>query len=183
MKTCGKPLRLVGNGGAIFRTVKRDESNYWARNSISSVSDDKGQMTHFICIQDDLTLELELTEQLKYQACHDGLTNLVNGREFERRAARLLSTIHQDHSEHALCLMELDQFKIVNDTCGRFAGDALLRQLSNILRGVVRHRDTLARFGGNEFAVLMEHCNLDQAHRVTETLQQAVRDYQFVCGG
>ena len=168
--------------GTIYNR-RKDGSDYRARIYISPVVGDDGQMINFICIQDDVTRELELTEQLRYQACHDALTGLVSGSEFERRAARLLSTVQRDKSEHALCLMNLDRFNIVIDTCGRFAGDALLHQLGNILQGAVRQRDTLARLGGDEFAVLMERCKLDQAHRVAEALQQAVHDYQFVWEG
>ena len=118
-------------------------------------------------------------QNLSYQASHDTLTGLVNRREFERRAEQLLSTIRQENSEHALCFMDLDQFKIVNDTCGHTAGDELLRQLSVVLQNTVRHSDTLARLGGDEFGVLMEHCSLDDAHRVATSLQKAIQEFQF----
>ena len=118
-------------------------------------------------------------QNLSYQASHDTLTGLVNRREFERRAEQLLSTIRQDKGEHALCFMDLDQFKIINDTCGHTAGDEILRQLSVVLQNTVRHSDTLARLGGDEFGVLMEHCSLDDAHRVATSLQKAIREFQF----
>jgi len=118
-------------------------------------------------------------QNLSYQASHDTLTGLVNRREFERRAEQLLSTIRQDKGEHALCFMDLDQFKIVNDTCGHTAGDEMLRQLSVVLQNTVRHSDTLARLGGDEFGVLMEHCSLDDAHRVATSLQKAIQEFQF----
>jgi diguanylate cyclase (GGDEF)-like protein/PAS domain S-box-containing protein len=122
-------------------------------------------------------------EQLSYQACHDALTGLVNRREFERRTERLLATVKRDKSEHALCFMDLDQFKVVNDTCGHTAGDELLRRLGSLLQETVRHRDTLARLGGDEFGVLMEHCSLDDAHRVVTTLQKTIQDYQLAWEG
>ena len=125
----------------------------------------------------------QVDKQLSYQASHDTLTGLVNRREFEYRAERLLSTIKQDNSEHALCFMDLDQFKVVNDTCGHTAGDEMLRQLGSVLTVTVRHRDTLARLGGDEFGVLMEHCSLDDAHRVATSLQKAIQDYQFLWEG
>jgi len=108
------------------------------------------------------------------------LTGLVNRREFERRLERIIANSDKNHStEHALFFMDLDQFKVVNDTCGHTAGDELLRQLSNVLQNKVRKRDTLARIGGDEFAVLMEHCSLDHAYRVANSLLEAVREYQF----
>ncbi len=116
---------------------------------------------------------------LIHQSTHDALTGLVNRREFERRTERLLSSVKQDKAEHALCYMDLDQFKVVNDTCGHAAGDEMLRQLSTMLQKVVRHRDTLARLGGDEFGVLMEHCSLDDAHRVATSLLEAIQNYQF----
>jgi diguanylate cyclase (GGDEF)-like protein/PAS domain S-box-containing protein len=162
-----------------LRQRKKDGSLYWNRLSISPVKTDEGEITHFISNQEDVTWEYELSEQLSYQASHDALTGLVNRREFERRAERLLTTIRQDNTEHALCYMDLDQFKVVNDTCGHTAGDEMMRQIATILQGAVRKSDTLARLGGDEFGVLMEHCSSDQAHRVASTLQKAIQDYQF----
>jgi diguanylate cyclase (GGDEF)-like protein/PAS domain S-box-containing protein len=166
-----------------FHNRKKDGSLYWSRNSISGVKNSEGVVTHYVAIQEDITHEYELNVQLSYQASHDALTGLINRREFERRAERLFSTIKQDKTEHALCYMDLDQFKVVNDTCGHTAGDELLRQLSMLLQNAVRKRDTLARLGGDEFGILMEHCSLDHAHRVATTLQKAVQNFQFAWEG
>lgn len=131
-----------------------------------------------------ITILRKQTEaQLTFHASHDALTGLVNRREFERRTERLLLTVRQDKDNHALCFMDLDQFKVINDTCGHTAGDEMLRQLSSALQRVVRKRDTLARLGGDEFGVLMEHCSLDDAHRVATSLQKAIQDYQFAWEG
>jgi len=117
--------------------------------------------------------------QFRYQASHDALTGLINRHEFERRVKRLVSTTNKDKRENALCFMDLDQFKVVNDTCGHIAGDELLRQLSEILQNAVRHSDTLARLGGDEFGILMEHCTLAQAQRAVSAIQQTIQDFQF----
>lgn len=162
---------------------KKDGSYYWARNSISGVKNEGGEITHYISILDDVTAELELKDQLSYQTRHDNLTGLVNRQEFERRANRLLYTIKQGNSEHALCFLDLDQFKIINDTCGHVAGDELLRQLGHLLPTAVRQHDTLARLGGDEFGVLMERCTLEQAHRVAITLQRAIQEFEFLWEG
>lgn len=137
------------------------------------------RMTHLIAIA---ILRKQTEEQLSYQASHDDLTGLVNRREFERRIERLLITTKRDGGEHALCFIDLDQFKVVNDTCGHTAGDELLRQLAAIIDQKVRKRDTLARLGGDEFAVLMEHCTPGDARRLAHTLQSTIRDYQFIWG-
>ncbi len=162
-----------------FHNRKKDGSLYWARNSISAVKDINGEISHFIAIQDDMTHEYELSEQLGYQASHDTLTRLINRHEFERRAERLLATVVHNKAEHAFCYMDLDQFKVVNDTCGHIAGDELLRQLSAVLMNAVRKRDTLARLGGDEFGVLMEHCSIDDALRAADSILKAIQNYQF----
>jgi len=162
-----------------FNNRKKDGALYRDRASIAGIRNAEGIITHYVSIQEDVTQEYELSKKLSFQASHDALTGLINRREFEHRAERLLSTHQQDETEHALCFMDLDQFKIVNDTCGHIAGDELLRQIAMILQQEVRKRDTLARLGGDEFAVLMEHCSLDQANRLASSLLMAVQDYQF----
>ena len=166
-----------------FHNRKKNGGYYWCRASISAVKDTGGKTTHFVAIQEDVTHEYELSAKLSYQASHDALTGLINRHEFERRAERLLSTVGQKDDEHALCFIDLDQFKVVNDTCGHMAGDELLRQLGAVVQDAVRQRDTLARIGGDEFGVLMEHCSLEHAHRAAVSLQEAVQDYQFTWEG
>ncbi len=128
----------------------------------------------------DVTEAFYLSEELSYQATHDSLTGLVNRRDFERRLQRVIDTARGHGSENALCYMDLDQFKVINDTCGHQAGDELLRQLAVILGDQIRKRDTLARLGGDEFGVLMEHCSLNQAERVANAVRQAIQDFRFM---
>ena len=165
-----------------IRKIHQCGSIIWVRETARVIDDTDGNSTALI-VCEDITETRRLSEQLTHQASHDALTELVNRREFERRAEHLLATARQDKSEHALCFMDLDQFKVVNDTCGHTAGDEMLRQLSTVLKRTVRHRDTLARLGGDEFGVLMEHCSLDDAHRVVKSLLTAIDDYQFLWEG
>jgi diguanylate cyclase (GGDEF)-like protein/PAS domain S-box-containing protein len=127
----------------------------------------------------DLTESHRLSEELSYQATHDSLTGLVNRWEFDRRLERVLEMNVGSEAEHAVCYVDLDNFKAVNDTYGHSAGDELLRQIGIILPASLRQRDTMARLGGDEFAILMEHCPLKQAARVAEQLRDAVRDFRF----
>ncbi len=120
------------------------------------------------------------TSLLTHQASHDTLTGLVNRREFEARLQRALTRTHEAGIEHALCYMDLDQFKIVNDTCGHVAGDELLRQLTLLMHDRVRDRDTLARLGGDEFGLLLESCQLDAARKIAEQLREMVADFRFI---
>ncbi len=148
-----------------------------------SVENQEGKITRLVGTHLDITERKKVDQQLSYQSSHDSLTGLVNRREFERRAERLLATAITQSQQHALCYIDLDQFRVVNDACGHSAGDEMLRQLGFLLQKAVRSRDTLARLGGDEFAVLIEHCSLDNAHRVTETIQAVIQDYQFIWQG
>ncbi|MEN8108668.1 MAG: EAL domain-containing protein [Pseudomonadota bacterium] len=118
-------------------------------------------------------------QQLSYQASHDPLTGLINRREFEERADRAITHAQAQSATHALLYMDLDQFKIVNDTCGHAAGDELLQQLSQLLLSSVRNRDTLSRLGGDEFGMLLENCPLDKAVEIANNLLHAVEGFHF----
>ncbi|MEJ2608658.1 MAG: EAL domain-containing protein [Candidatus Thiodiazotropha sp.] len=124
-------------------------------------------------------LEVE-KERASYEATHDPLTGLINRREFEHRLADALLQANLDDSHHVLLYMDLDQFKIVNDTCGHTAGDALLQQLQLCLKKHIRQNDTLARIGGDEFGVLLKHCNLESALKVAENLRKNIQDFDFI---
>jgi diguanylate cyclase (GGDEF)-like protein len=119
------------------------------------------------------------TAQITYQASHDTLTGLINRREFEIRLERALLSSQQHGTVHALFFLDLDQFKIVNDTCGHHAGDELLRQVAHQLKQKIRERDTLARIGGDEFTVLLENCHLDDAVEVAQQLRETVQNFRF----
>ncbi|HAX79092.1 MAG TPA: bifunctional diguanylate cyclase/phosphodiesterase [Cyanobacteria bacterium UBA11372] len=122
----------------------------------------------------------ESEKRLAWQASHDDLTGLVNRREFERRLELALSDARTDGTHHSLCYLDLDQFKIVNDTCGHGAGDELLRQVSTLLRMHIRSTDVLARLGGDEFGLLLNHCPLENASGVANALRQSLSDYRFL---
>jgi diguanylate cyclase (GGDEF)-like protein/PAS domain S-box-containing protein len=131
----------------------------------------------------DVTQARHLASQLVYQASHDELTGLVNRRELEDRLTRAIDRARDTDAMHALCFLDLDQFKVVNDTCGHGAGDELLRQLAQSLQTRLRARDTLARLGGDEFALLLEHCSLEQAKSVANTLRRTVEEHEFIREG
>ncbi|MGH8616019.1 MAG: EAL domain-containing protein [Gammaproteobacteria bacterium] len=143
----------------------------------------KGQQHEALVVESE-ERNRDLYDELSYQATHDDLTDLTNRREFEQRLKRALDSAHSEKREHALCYLDLDQFKVVNDSCGHIAGDELLRQLSALFRNRVRQdRDTLARLGGDEFGVLMENCSLRDALRVAHQLKETVQKYRFMWEG
>src|SRR5690606_8140274 len=108
------------------------------------------------------------------------LTGLINRHEFERRLDLLLKSAHEQNAHHVFCYMDLDQFKVVNDTCGHSAGDGLLQQISLLLSKRVRENDTLARLGGDEFGLLLENCSIADAHSMADGLLEMVQDFRYV---
>jgi diguanylate cyclase (GGDEF)-like protein/PAS domain S-box-containing protein len=129
---------------------------------------------------EDITEARALSQQLRFQAAHDALTGLVNRREFENRLERAATSAEDGRSEHAVCYLDLDQFKIINDTCGHVAGDELLKRLGRVLAQQMRTQDTLARLGGDEFGVLLEDCSMHLAERVANALRRTIEDFRFV---
>jgi len=130
----------------------------------------------------DMSASQTKRQSLAYQASHDPLTGLVNRTAFEQRVARVLASTRPGYFHHALCYLDLDHFKQVNDTCGQAAGDELLRRISSVLSSKLRQRDTLARLGGDEFALLLEHTTLDQARNIAHELCNSLRNFKFNWG-
>ena len=127
--------------------------------------------------------EREFVERLSWQASHDALTGLVNRREFEIRLGTALDKLSRQPSEHSLMFLDLDQFKVVNDTCGHAAGDQLLKQTSTLLHETLGASGLLARLGGDEFGVLLENCDANSAIGIAERLRLAVQELRFVWNG
>jgi diguanylate cyclase (GGDEF)-like protein/PAS domain S-box-containing protein len=121
-----------------------------------------------------------LTRQMTYQASHDALTGLVNRREFERRLQEALDSAQTGDSGHALCYLDLDHFKVVNDTCGHTAGDNMLREIASLMKDTVRDSDTAGRIGGDEFALLLVGCPLEKARQIADNVVRSVNEYRFV---
>jgi len=122
----------------------------------------------------------EASGEIRYNATHDALTGLVNRSEFEARLRRVLQKAGEDRSEHALLYIDIDQFKLVNDSCGHAIGDQLLQQVSKLFGDAIRTRDTLARLGGDEFAIILEHCSAEQAQRVAQQICDAMAVFRFM---
>jgi len=117
--------------------------------------------------------------EIRFQATHDELTRLVNRKEFNKRLHKALNTAVDHRETHALCFMDLDKFKVINDTCGHKAGDELLVQLTSLIQNSIRSRDTLARLGGDEFGLLLEGCTLEKAVEIAEGIVSLIKNYEF----
>lgn len=122
----------------------------------------------------------ESERRLAWQANHDALTGLVNRRKFEQHLEEVLHSAKVTKSQHSLCYLDLDRFKIVNDTCGHRAGDELLRQVTILLQSQVRSVDVLARLGGDEFGLLLNQCSLEEALAVANSLRESIQSFRFV---
>lgn len=146
---------------------------------VSPIIDQAGKITGTVTVLRDVSEERAKSLELSYEASHDLLTNLPNRREFERRLKSMLGDGDTTSMQHALCFLDLDNFKFVNDEYGHDAGDALLTQVSKLMREKVRDRDTLARVGGDEFALILGDCPPDRAVDIATNLCSAVRDYRF----
>src|SRR5450432_4638972 len=159
--------------------IRRDGNELYVESTAAPIRDGGGHVAGGVLVFHDVSESRELNRRLSYHASHDVLTGLVNRREFESRMERALKSAKARETSYALCVLDLDQFKIVNDTCGHSAGDALLGQVGALLKSKVRWRDTLARLGGDEFGILLESCSLDEAMRTAEALREAVRNFKF----
>ena len=160
--------------------IRRDGNELYIENTASPIRDGKGDVTGGVLVFHDVSESRELNRQLSFHASHDSLTGLVNRSEFEHRLDRALKSARARETSYALCYLDLDQFKIVNDSCGHGAGDSLLHQLGNLLKSKIRWRDTLARLGGDEFGVLLESCSLEEAMQTAEVLRIAVSEFKFI---
>ena len=147
-----------------------------------AVRDEQGNILYYEGTLTDITEAHELSRQLSYEASHDALSGLINRREFEMRLQRALDAAQATGTSHAVCYLDLDQFKIINDTCGHVAGDELIRQLAHLLQNRVRSNDALARLGGDEFGLLLHDCSMADAVGIANALLRAVEQYQFVWG-
>lgn len=146
------------------------------------IRDRAGNMAGVVLVLRDVSSEREHAAQLSYQASHDVLTGLINRREFERRLARAMSAAENNGRPFAVLYLDLDQFKVVNDTCSHAAGDELLRQIGALFIGHVHASDAVARLGGDEFVVLLEDSDADAALNMAESLRVAIGDLHFAFG-
>jgi diguanylate cyclase (GGDEF)-like protein/PAS domain S-box-containing protein len=169
------------------RVLQSDDEVLWTKKGdiiptqySSSPIFENGAITGAAIVFRNIAEARALARKMDFLATHDPLTGLANRREFETRLEQALANARVEGNSHFLCYMDLDQFKVVNDTCGHVAGDELLRQLTAMLHSQIRKGDTLARLGGDEFGILLQHCSLEDAVKNVEDIRQSVWDFRFV---
>ena len=159
---------------------RQDHSEIHIHPTAAPIRDHTGKTSGVALVFRDVSQTHKLNQQLSYQATHDALTGLYNRGEFEHRLKQEIRNSKASQEEHSLLYMDLDQFKVVNDTCGHIAGDELLKQYSAKLLQLVRHGDTLARIGGDEFGLLLGSCPLEQATRIADKIQEMTQAFHFI---
>ncbi len=168
----------LGRRAVVVTSV--DGSEHSIELTAAPLIGDNGEPSGAVVLLHDVTELRGIARQMTYQASHDALTGLVNRREFERRLQDNLELARSGAQTHVLCYLDLDRFKAVNDTSGHLAGDNMLRELAALLKDAVRDSDTVARIGGDEFALLLVGCPLEKAIQIAEDVSTAIRDYRFV---
>ncbi|MEA5465005.1 EAL domain-containing protein [Leptothoe sp. PORK10 BA2] len=160
--------------------VRRDGQEFSIEDSAAPILNRQKRLIGVVMVFHDVTQSRSMARELSWQASHDSLTGLHNRRYFETELAVMVTTAVQQNQHHVLCYLDLDQFKVVNDTSGHLAGDELLRQLARLLKRHIRAADRVARLGGDEFGILLTQCPMDQAVNIAEELRQAIADYPFI---
>ena len=160
--------------------MSHDGGKIEIQNSAAPIRDRDGSIIGAVVVFHDVTEIHGMARRMAFLASHDPLTGLLNRREFEERLKLALEGARSEGSQHALCYLDLDQFNIVNDTCGHIAGDELLKQLAHQLQKEIRQSDVLARLGGDEFGVILEGCSIEKATQIADMLRETVRNFRFV---
>lgn len=186
-RSLGDPVRqclatkskvTVGRRGLMISRGRGDERS--VELTVTPLKGQKGDITGTVALVRDVSESRGLARQMSYQASHDALTGLVNRREFERRLSEALETVHTTTVRHVMCYLDLDRFKLVNDTCGHMAGDSMLREVAALIKEGVRDSDTVGRLGGDEFGMLLIGCPLEKARQIADDVVRRINDYRFV---
>src|SRR5687768_7326827 len=169
--TVGRRGLMISRGGGEERSVEL---------TVTPLRSQKGDLIGTVIVVRDVSELRGITRQMSYQASHDALTGLVNRREFERRLEEALEMAHSNEARHVLCYLDLDRFKVVNDSCGHMAGDGMLREVAALIKETVRDSDTVGRLGGDEFGLLLVGCPLDKARQIADDVVRKISDFRFV---
>jgi diguanylate cyclase (GGDEF)-like protein/PAS domain S-box-containing protein len=159
--------------------LNEDGKEYSVRDTAAPIRDRRGNLIGAVLVFKDVTQLRGMEREMIYLASHDALTGLLNRREFEVRLKRAIRSARAEQRYHVVLFLDLDEFKIINDTCGHLVGDEMLKQITALLKSRVRRSDILARLGGDEFGVLLEDCPLGQARQIAEEIRTTVRDFRF----
>lgn len=182
---CANPVeRCVNENRVVYlsnqtKLISKNGREYGIEDSAAPIRDSSGQIIGVVLVFHDVTTQRQMAREISYRATHDALTGLLNRTEFEFLAKELISSNAHPENVSALLYIDLDHFKIVNDTCGHAAGDALLKDVANIMRSAIRGTDILARIGGDEFAVILKSCGSEKAMKIAKNICLLIDQYRF----
>ncbi|MGD2118961.1 MAG: EAL domain-containing protein, partial [Chromatiales bacterium] len=159
--------------------LSNDGSEYSVEHTAAPIRNRNTDVVGVVLVFHDVSHAREMQKQLSHQATHDSLTGLMNRSAFESRVVEVINNAKLEDSNHVLCYLDLDQFKLVNDTCGHVAGDELLRQLSELLSAQMHRGDIIARLGGDEFGVLLYSCPLEKGVEISERIREVIHEFRF----
>lgn len=163
--------------------IRADGTQIAVEGSVAPVQGMDNRIAGALLLLQDVTKLRKITDSLAHEARHDVLTGLVNRREFRTRLETAFAGSRKRNESHALCYLDLDQFKVINDTCGHAAGDQLLRKVTELLKSLLHSDETLARLGGDEFGLLIQNAGLDEAVRIAESMLSAIKAFRFYWEG
>ena len=159
--------------------INRNSKEFAIEESTAPIQGRQGEILGAVLVFHDVSQERHQARKIAYQASHDLLTDLVNRGEFEKHLKQALQQSRQNKEQHALCYIDLDKFKQVNDSAGHYAGDHILQVVTRLLKEEIREQDTLGRLGGDEFALLLTHCPLSRAQKIAQNMVTKIKKYPF----
>ncbi len=171
------------NGADNSILIRRDGLEYAIEYSATPIKQEDNSITGAVMIFRDVTEKRNMEKNINWQTKHDTLTGLINRREFDEELSKLISNSKNTKREHAICYIDLDRFKLINDSCGHHAGDELLKKISTKLKKTARDTDTVARLGSDEFAVIMYGCSLEKAKLIADIFREEVLKTKFDWNG
>jgi diguanylate cyclase (GGDEF)-like protein/PAS domain S-box-containing protein len=171
----GRILGLANHTGLIHK----DGHTISIEDSAAPIRQENGEISGAVLVFHDVSKTRSMAKELEFHANYDALTGLVNRRQFEDRLNHSLTSIKRDHRDSALLYLDLDQFKLINDTCGHSAGDELLKLLVGLIKPRMREKDTFARLGGDEFGILLENCPANKALEIANELRKMIEEFRY----
>lgn len=165
-----------------FSFTKDDGSKHEVEHTLSPIIEKDNSVLGAVIVIRDVTEMRNMEKKLTFQASHDALTNLINRREFEIRLRQSIRNAQSEKESHSICFLDLDRFKIINDTSGHAAGDEFLKQISKTIQNQLRSTDVLARLGGDEFGIILNNCSITKAKNICHAIIQSIRDARFIWG-
>lgn len=159
--------------------IRKDKSHFWARDTARILPGQKNESKKILLLSEDITETRYLINELEKQASTDALTGLFNRNKFERHLEQAILSARTNQQVHALCFIDLDQFKVVNDVCGHMAGDELLRQITSLVKSGIRSHDVFARLGGDEFGLLLQDCLEEESYGIVKNILDIILKFHF----